>query len=69
MRPIQALFSIQSSFVKASSRGKTIKNPFIVPAYVPTDCSDTGVKDAFYADLAAILRPAHGLDMFVLVLL
>ncbi|KAA3675640.1 AH receptor-interacting protein [Paragonimus westermani] len=51
---------------KACSRRKTFRNLFIVSASAPPDCSDAGVKDAFYSDLAALLRSTRGSDIVVL---
>ncbi|KAA3675920.1 uncharacterized protein DEA37_0013235 [Paragonimus westermani] len=52
--------------VRVSPRRKTVRNLFVVSAYAPTDCSDIGVKDVFYSDLAALLRSTRGSDIVVL---
>ncbi|KAA3673243.1 uncharacterized protein DEA37_0011257 [Paragonimus westermani] len=53
--------------VKSSCRRKTFTTLFIVSAYAPADFSDTGVKDTFHSDLAALLWSTRDFDIVVLI--
>ncbi|KAA3682050.1 uncharacterized protein DEA37_0002022 [Paragonimus westermani] len=57
------LCAVLADPIKASSRYKTFRSPFIVSVYAPPECSEVGLKGALYSYMDALLRSTHGSDI------